>query len=1011
MAANQQQHAEDMGLLTASPEPEKEQQQNADDPGLLIASPKPEKEQRKTAEHPGLPTKPIESTAPTVPEKEHEQQNADDPCLITASPEPEKDKLQPQNADDPGLLTASLEPEKDQQPQNADDPGLPAVPSEEPKEEQEQQDLECNETSLSSVFSVDNQPQTQTQTETQIQTQDSPFHPPPRVAPEALESPAEKNIPPQGITEEAQHAEAAVPPTLRQEEHTLIPSIFSNAKIAEGENPDETPVLERSSSNNIVAKSQLPEQYPKESEPQPEPEPRSTTTSFSSIFSNRPSPALSSFSTFTGILPDETEKAEPGANETLPKPSSFSSLFANRKPASESQPQPRPQTPPPPLLSNQSRHEENLGLSIPSIFGAPIQEEEEESLFVSDYENDDNKVPDHSDLDLILEQSQDRDQDQDQGQDIDLSHHASGATAASTSNPLGLAGIAEPDDFESALDSNLYPEAVDEEEEEEHDEAEIPKPSATDLFFAAKEKKRKASTSKPSIRDLGVIINSRIRPRIQKSTIGLSGAWQDQDESGNYEPDSEDEDHDNRRARRGKTKKGKRKRVSKGKGKEVEVLSKERVEETPSIPSTPPSPIRTSLVEDEGIGDKEGEGKKEEEEEEEEKEEEEPSLPPSLSTSPGPVSTAKKTKKKPQKPRMEFYSQQLKRKEKERRERTAARAIARAQKKRELERSRAGSPSSYGLYVDKKTKKQVALHAKISQKPSPPPSLLAGHTLSGKPVRIVTTCFCYPLTFNWIPTSSSTSRDEKCDWCESAFFGLCGYGETIVSLAPHLDRETNTWIEEELENGHSETGKRPSNMCVACTTDRVRILSCARHVVEPLPQLSPKTFDVKALYESVAAFADGDLERGKLANSTRWCSVCPSPAFFACTAPQLYTSTGELAHDATRDYGCSLLLCEACADLMRKTQYCYRGPRSIIDRVVAGARDSLSGTYEEPGMRADASFLLDDGELCRFITGGKVEAEVKDDQPKDTSGLPGDSAENPMEIDDDPYEIDDNWEA
>ncbi|RDW82434.1 hypothetical protein BP6252_03546 [Coleophoma cylindrospora] len=284
---------------------------------------------------------------------------------------------------------------------------------------------------------------------------------------------------------------------------------------------------------------------------------------------------------------------------------------------------------------------------------------------------------------------------------------------------------------------------------------------------------------------------------------------------------------------------------------------------------------------------------------------------------------------------------------------------------------------------------------------------LFGMTAEGKPTKLIKTSFCYPLTFNALPKAGSMLV-LPCDFCDNALFGMCGYGEVEVELADHevsskdLDGEMITkTITEEISGGHYENGKDPTNMCIACTMARVRIISCLCHQMVPIRGLDPKTFDYGALkadlqsqaecsslldshngnptFSEIIAEAKTKQAAKRIHIDTHWCSICPSPAFFIC-------STSE---DGTHDSfeGCGLTLCEICNDLLHKLQnsppatlftvnVAANHRPTTIDQMVQIASAGSMGEWEN-GLRADVKFLTTEGDLVAFLA---QECEEEDER-------------------------------
>jgi hypothetical protein len=237
------------------------------------------------------------------------------------------------------------------------------------------------------------------------------------------------------------------------------------------------------------------------------------------------------------------------------------------------------------------------------------------------------------------------------------------------------------------------------------------------------------------------------------------------------------------------------------------------------------------------------------------------------------------------------------------------------------------------------------------------------------------TSFCHPIQFNYIPDPLG---NFPCSWCSFPFFGFFGHGERTVEIVPWASVNGNG--NEEILGGHA--AEHPNTkMCVSCTFARIRILSCARHIIRQIKHLDEDTFDEAALGESLIAYDACDQAGGKLALDTKWCAVCRTPAFYECCTPQAFDASGELVPDGQVLHGCGLVLCGECAQFYGKVEKGLRGAvgvdrtsqnwgggshaevsgAEVLSRMVGETKCSL--LYDEMGIRADATFLTLSGEL------------------------------------------------
>jgi len=249
--------------------------------------------------------------------------------------------------------------------------------------------------------------------------------------------------------------------------------------------------------------------------------------------------------------------------------------------------------------------------------------------------------------------------------------------------------------------------------------------------------------------------------------------------------------------------------------------------------------------------------------------------------------------------------------------------------------------------------------------------------------KIITTRYAHPITFNYDPPDDDSS---PCHFCQHIAYGILGLGPKTITVraTDQHDDTTNPgsgYIE--LSPGHRADGHEPTRMCVSCTTARLRIHFCPadtklkhqqQHLIRPIPDLDPDAFDFDAAFAGLIpsspmteSATDTDTQ-----TQTQWCSVCSSPAFFHCCAPQSFDSYGlPVTSDSPDARGCGLLLCEACAGALMGA---WRGDlEALVREAVAegdgGGGEEGEGEGEGLRVRADAGFLLRGGELMRGVFG------------------------------------------
>lgn len=214
----------------------------------------------------------------------------------------------------------------------------------------------------------------------------------------------------------------------------------------------------------------------------------------------------------------------------------------------------------------------------------------------------------------------------------------------------------------------------------------------------------------------------------------------------------------------------------------------------------------------------------------------------------------------------------------------------------------------------------------------------------GEP-RTLTTSLAHPVTFAHDPPDDGTS---PCHWCDNFIYGLLGRGKRTVQIMDYGNGRC-----EEISGGHTEAGHEPSRMCIACALERIRITQCTWHRIIPLQGYSPDTFDFDAAFNSLTP----GIEEPKMINP--WCSLCPSPAFFGCSAIQPVNVYQECVEPCSPDaVGCGLLLCERCEAGMRECG-------GELGKVVKRNEQEDEGF----GSRADVEYILPGNNLYRFYAG------------------------------------------
>ena len=94
----------------------------------------------------------------------------------------------------------------------------------------------------------------------------------------------------------------------------------------------------------------------------------------------------------------------------------------------------------------------------------------------------------------------------------------------------------------------------------------------------------------------------------------------------------------------------------------------------------------------------------------------------------------------------------------------------------------------------------------------------------------ITTKFAHPIVFNY-------EGSQTCHFCTDIRFAMFGLGPKEVEVVVWNDGRGL----EEISGGHRGRGVENTRMCVACTTQRLPVMMCGRHEVQPLEGEWPAT--------------------------------------------------------------------------------------------------------------------------------------------------------------------------
>lgn len=197
----------------------------------------------------------------------------------------------------------------------------------------------------------------------------------------------------------------------------------------------------------------------------------------------------------------------------------------------------------------------------------------------------------------------------------------------------------------------------------------------------------------------------------------------------------------------------------------------------------------------------------------------------------------------------------------------------------------------------------------------------------------IRTRFANPIQLHYIP---QVNAQDLCNWCVNARFGVMGHGKIDkVQVIRWSKRDGFT----EIQGGYRAMGYEPDKLCHLCTETRLAIACCEHHDLHFNPDLGPENDDTS---QAIALLMEDPY--GK-ALDYAWCGMCASFASFECYK------------------GCGLRLCKTCAALL--DLQCHGSLTNLLSLI---ENDYLHGRHYYPvGARADASFLLKEGEVWQRI--------------------------------------------
>ncbi|EUC50400.1 hypothetical protein COCMIDRAFT_81895 [Bipolaris oryzae ATCC 44560] len=230
---------------------------------------------------------------------------------------------------------------------------------------------------------------------------------------------------------------------------------------------------------------------------------------------------------------------------------------------------------------------------------------------------------------------------------------------------------------------------------------------------------------------------------------------------------------------------------------------------------------------------------------------------------------------------------------------------------------------------------------------SPSPDILEDTAGNRGQVIRMKTSFTHPIQFG---VSDGDIDTLDCSFCSMAEFSFIGYFDQEVYCICWQNGCGYTHI----AGGQTENG--PTSMCQSCTIGRAQIAVCEGHDIRRIYPDAVTVNFAEALNDLLTE-EDSTAVRKQL---LRWCSMCFSPAVFACRKrqPSLFSAHEEID-------SCGLRLCTACETRLRET---FEGDANVM----AATLDDEDKAKEEDEdlhgkVRADVGFLSRDGILVRNL--------------------------------------------
>ncbi|KKY20841.1 putative c6 finger domain [Phaeomoniella chlamydospora] len=241
-------------------------------------------------------------------------------------------------------------------------------------------------------------------------------------------------------------------------------------------------------------------------------------------------------------------------------------------------------------------------------------------------------------------------------------------------------------------------------------------------------------------------------------------------------------------------------------------------------------------------------------------------------------------------------------------------------------------------YHRPKTLKRASVLSRISCRPK---SGMDNDARVGR-VKTINTPWSHPINFKHPP-----DKRLPCHFHNDHRYGMFGCGKRSVQVIIYDGSPAYREIGEAVRN----KAYTPTRMCTACSLERVQMSQCRHSDLAAISYSELEENNGFGESHIGALFEEG---LGNKEANVPSCSLCISPALFACCEEQHTDKWGDVSVAVLDDdTGCGLLFCSACAEAFMKSG-------NLPDTAEEAQRQGKS-------MRADFEFLLPDSLLLRAM--------------------------------------------